>query len=435
MRWKACVLAVCVAACFGYAVHAQQAESAQPRATVPPPDPTITSLVNRLELEKYKATIKGLTQFGDRRQGTDRNKAALDWIEAQLKSYGCTNTERITYTYPSAAASDPNAHARGAGAAGAGRGGAGRGAAAGPAGSPAGSETRRGREGGSSQFGDRSRTGVYQPDAPNAAPLDPRLRELNAQPTTPGERQDVYCTKIGTTHPEEMYIIGGHMDGHGWGEAANDDGSGTALVMEVARVFSSPDVQTERSIRFVLWNNEETGLNGAWAYVNQRKDLQGKENPAGSGKYPEPKWLGMVQHDMMMWDHGMPGPDGKVSPEQRREADVNIEFQMTSKFADDAQKLAWAFKAANDKYATDYPANVGPHMTNTDSTPFMNLVAAISVRENERGMQIGAGWDPNWHQPSDVFTTYSDKDFRLGLNAAQTTLGALAHLTGATLKK
>ena len=433
MRWKACVLAVCVVVCFGRPVRAQDEEPAQPRPTVPPPDPTIKALVDRLELDKYKATIKGLTQFGDRRQGTDRNKAALDWIEAQLKSYGCTNTERITYTYPSAAASDPNAPARGTGA---GRGGAGRGgAAAGPAGSPAGSDTRRGREGGSSQFGDRSRTGVYQPTTPGAVPLDPRLQALNAQPTTPGERQDVYCTKVGTTHPEEMYIIGGHMDGHGWGEAANDDGSGTALVMEVARVFSSPDVQTERSIRFVLWNNEETGLNGAWAYVNQRKDVQGKENPAGSGKYPEPKWLGMIQHDMMMWDHGMPGPDGKVSPEQRREADVNIEFQMNSKLADESQKLAWAFKAANDKYATDYPATVGPHMTNTDSTPFMSLVAAISLRENERGMQIGAGWDPNWHQPSDVFTTYSDKDFRLGLNAAQTTLAAVAQLTGATIKK
>ncbi len=258
---------------------------------------------------------------------------------------------------------------------------------------------------------------------------------MNAQPTTDGERQDVYCTKIGSTHPEEMYIIGGHMDGHGWGEAANDDGSGTALVMEVARVLSSPDVQTERSIRFVLWNNEETGLNGAWAYVNQRKDLQGKESPAGSKTYPEPKWLGMIQHDMMMWDHGMPGPDGKVSPEQRREADVNIEFQMNSKMTDASQKLAWAFKAASDKYATDYPTTVGPHMTNTDSTPFMNLVAAISLRENERGMHIGAGWDPNWHQPSDVFTTYTDKDFRLGLNAAQTTLSAIAQLTGATVKK
>ena len=64
-------------------------------------------------------------------------------------------------------------------------------------------------------------------------------------------------------------------------------------------------------------------------------------------------------------------------------------------------------------------------MTNTDSTPFMDLVPAISLRENERGAQIGAGWDPQWHQPTDVYATYSDADFRLGLNAAQTTLGAL----------
>jgi len=427
MRWARLIVVAGLTGVLSIAAAAQE-----PAFTPLPgsqPDPIVKSLVDRLDLEKYKATIKGLTQFGDRRQGTDRNRAALDWIEAQLKSYGCANTERITYTYPSAAASDPDAPARGA------RGGRGRGADTSPPGSPAGSDTRRGREGGSSQFGARSRTGVYQPEAAGAAPLDPRLQALNAQPTTPGERQDVYCTKVGTTHPEEMYIVGGHMDGHGWGEAANDDGSGTALVMEVARVFSSADVQTERSIRFILWNNEETGLNGAWAYVNQRKDLQGKENPAGSKTYPEPKWLGMIQHDMMMWDHGMPGPDGKVSPEQRREADVNIEFQMTSKMAEASQKLAWAFKAASDKYATDYPASVGPHMTNTDSTPFMNLVAAISLRENERGMQIGAGWDPNWHQPSDVFTTYTDKDFRLGLNAAQTTLSAVAQLTGVTLKK
>src|SRR5688500_9620232 len=59
----------------------------------------IRTLVSRLELEKYKATVKGLTQFGDRRQGTERNRKATDWIEAQLKSYGCTNTERIKYTY------------------------------------------------------------------------------------------------------------------------------------------------------------------------------------------------------------------------------------------------------------------------------------------------------------------------------------------------
>jgi len=101
-----------------------------------------------------------------------------------------------------------------------------------------------------------------------------------------------------------MYIVAAHMDGHGWGEAAHDDGSGTALVMQLARIFSMPDVQTERTIRFARWNNEETGTNGAGAYVEQRQGLQGQENPAGSGRYPEPRWLGMIQHDMMRFDHG-----------------------------------------------------------------------------------------------------------------------------------
>ena len=62
------------------------------------PDPAGT-LVSRLDFEQYKATIKGLTAFGDREQGTDRNRAAVDWIEARLRSYGCSNTARLTYHY------------------------------------------------------------------------------------------------------------------------------------------------------------------------------------------------------------------------------------------------------------------------------------------------------------------------------------------------
>jgi hypothetical protein len=280
--------------------------------------------------------------------------------------------------------------------------------------------------------GVRTRTGV---NTDSLAQKDAKLRALNSEPTTPGPREQDYCTKVGTTRPDEMYIVGGHMDGHGWGEAANDDGSGSAIVMELARIFSSPDVKTERTIRFVLWNNEETGLNGARAYVAQRAALQGKEQPAGSGKYPEPKWLGMIQHDMMLFDHGMPRPDGTISPVQRPEADVNIEFQSNSKMVAESQKLAWFLATSNEKYATDYPATVGQHMTNTDSAPFQDYVAAISLRENERGAQIGAGWDPHWHQPTDMYSTFSDADFRLGLNAAQTTLSAVAQLVGATVAK
>ena len=399
----ACVLGMAVAPAAEPPTAQMPASQALAAGEASPPDP-VKTLVSRLNLDAYKATIKALTQFGDRRQGTDRNRAAIGWIEAQLKSYGCAEISRLKYSY-----SPDDAHR------------------------PSGPRIPRDPDvspGGGRFRGAKNPTGVNED-----AMLQPNetLRALNAQASRPGEREEVYCTKIGTTHPEEMYIVGAHMDGIGWGEAANDDGSGTALVMELARILSAPDVKTERSIRFVLWNNEETGLNGAYAYVDQRAALQGQEVPAGSGHYPEPTWLGMIQHDMMMFDHGMPRPDGTLSREQRPEADVNIEFQSLAKAADGAQKLAWAVYAANEAYATDYPASVGPHMTNTDSTPFMDLVPAISLRENERGREIGAGWDPQWHQPTDLYVTYTDADFRLGLNAAQTTLGAVGRLSGATL--
>ena len=76
-------------------------------------DDAVKTIVARLDLERYKTTIKGLTQFGDRREGTDRNRAAIDWIEAQLKSYGCP-TERLRYDFkprPAAAAPAPGAAA------------------------------------------------------------------------------------------------------------------------------------------------------------------------------------------------------------------------------------------------------------------------------------------------------------------------------------
>ena len=384
----------------GQAQAANGSLSTSPADTMSDP---VRTLASRLDLDRFKETIKGLTQFGDRRQGTDRNANAVTWIETKLKSYGCANVERLTYDFAPAA----------------------------PGPRPA-TATLGGAQGGGRMRGVRARTGV---NTDSLAQKDLTLRALNSQPTAPGMRQEVYCTKVGTSRPDEMYIIGAHMDGHGWGEAANDDGSGTALVMEIARIMNMPDVKTERTIRFALWNNEETGLNGARAYVAQRQALQGKESPAGSGKYPEPKWLGMIQHDMMLFDHGMPHADGTVNPEQRPEADVNIEFQSRSTMAAESQKLAWYFAMANEKYATDYPAAVGPHMTNTDSQPFQDIVPAISLRENERGREIGAGWDPHWHQVTDVYSTFTDKDFRLGLNAAQTTLGALAMLVGATIAK
>src|SRR5689334_20429156 len=154
MHWARVLVGLCAAGMLSPVAFAQeQAPTPNPAFQ---PDPTIKSLVDRLDLEKYKATIKGLTQFGDRRQGTDRNRAAVDWIEAQLKSYGCTNTERIKYTY------EPPPPRQG------GPGNAGRGGAPGRANTQG--------QGGSRLRGNRARTGV---NTDSLRQTDAKLRALN----------------------------------------------------------------------------------------------------------------------------------------------------------------------------------------------------------------------------------------------------------------
>lgn len=320
-------------------------------------DSLTQAIVERLDFDSYKELVRGLTQFGDREQGTERNARAVDWIEEQLRGWGYT-PERLHYEYR---------------------------------------PRRRGPDG-----------AIIEGD--------------------PEPRSEVYATKIGSSVPHEMYILGAHMDGRGGGEAANDDASGTALVLEIARVLASPDIQTERSVRFALWNNEETGLQGSRAYVEQRASLQGIEDPPGSGRFPEPTWIGMIQHDMMMWDHGNP-----VVWRQALDADVDIEFQLNSARAAESAELGLALLNANRKFATDYPAVLSNAMSNTDSTPFMDEVPAVSLRENRRLYETGNRANPHWHQPTDLFVTFSDEDYRLGFNAAQTTLGAVANLINARI--
>src|SRR3954471_5579304 len=114
------VAAWSLVAILGTPVFAQGGANA-PAAPADTLNDPVRIMVSRLELEKYKGTVKGLTQFGDRRQGTKRNRDAVDWIEAQLKSYGCANVERIVYQY---APAPPRDTTGGRGGRGGGRGNA-----------------------------------------------------------------------------------------------------------------------------------------------------------------------------------------------------------------------------------------------------------------------------------------------------------------------
>ena len=239
-------------------------------------------------------------------------------------------------------------------------------------------------------------------------------------------RASVYVTRVGAVHPDQMYIVSAHLDGRGGGGAADDDGSGSALVLEAARAFSDPSLTVDTSVRFVLWDCEEVGLVGSSAYVSDRAGLQGIEEPAGSGQYPEPTWLGVLQSDMLLFDHGVP-PTEDQSPQ----ADIDVEYQASSTFAAASEGLAQRLAGGCSSYCADYPAEVGSAMSSTDSVPFEDHTASVSIRENQRLAEIGAGANPHWHQPTDVFETYSERDLQLGFNATQMVVGTVADLAGA----
>lgn len=75
----------------------------------------------------------------------------------------------------------------------------------------------------------------------------------------------------GYEHPEEVVIVGGHIDSWDVGQGAQDDGGGCVAAWEVLRLIRERGLQPRRTIRCVLWTNEENGLRGARAYRDQHR--------------------------------------------------------------------------------------------------------------------------------------------------------------------
>ncbi len=70
----------------------------------------------------------------------------------------------------------------------------------------------------------------------------------------------------GRERPEEVVVLGGHLDSWDVGQGAHDDGGGCILAMEALRIIHALGLRPRRTIRVVLWTNEENGLRGATAY-------------------------------------------------------------------------------------------------------------------------------------------------------------------------
>ncbi|HEY1923860.1 MAG TPA: M20/M25/M40 family metallo-hydrolase, partial [Candidatus Acidoferrum sp.] len=94
--------------------------------------------------------------------------------------------------------------------------------------------------------------------------------EVNIGGKLSGKPVNVYNTVAeirGTEKPDEVVIVGGHLDSWDLGTGATDNGTGSMAVLAAARALQKLGVQPRRTIRFVLFSGEEQGLNGSRAYV------------------------------------------------------------------------------------------------------------------------------------------------------------------------
>jgi carboxypeptidase Q len=84
---------------------------------------------------------------------------------------------------------------------------------------------------------------------------------------TEGESANVVGEIRGREKPDEVVLVGGHIDSWDVGAGASDDGVGCIVTWEALRLMKTLGIRPRRTVRVVLWTNEENGFGGASAYA------------------------------------------------------------------------------------------------------------------------------------------------------------------------
>ena len=100
----------------------------------------------------------------------------------------------------------------------------------------------------------------------------PRLQlKMEAKFLPDAESANVIGEIKGSEKPDEVIVIGGHFDSWDVGQGAHDDGGGCIVAWETVRLLKELGLRPRRTIRVVLWTNEENGLRGGTAYHDAHK--------------------------------------------------------------------------------------------------------------------------------------------------------------------
>ncbi len=129
----------------------------------------------------------------------------------------------------------------------------------------------------------------------------PKVRlKLGAKLLPDAQSANAIAELRGRELPDEIVVIGGHIDSWDVGDGSTDDGSGCVMAMEAARMLLDLGLVPRRTIRVVLWTNEENGLRGGKAYFDAHHGelhAAGIESDAGAG---DPWGFGVGQNQAQL---------------------------------------------------------------------------------------------------------------------------------------
>lgn len=236
--------------------------------------------------------------------------------------------------------------------------------------------------------------------------------------------KNVIITKTGTVHPDEYVIICGHYDSfYGTTTAtrsvgANDNGSGVATIMEVARILKN--VPTEYSIKFIHFTGEEQGLLGSKNYVNN----------VVNGTTPKMKIRLVFNIDMIGGVASQTNNSVFCEADRLPNIDGSFDASGTTTGNKTTNDLAsYNFTKALKDYVGYYSSLTGvfSYAYNSDYMPFENnSEIVLGFYERPTNTSTGAVVDPNpyYHKNTDIASNMS---FPYITQITKAAVGAMQH--------
>lgn len=242
----------------------------------------------------------------------------------------------------------------------------------------------------------------------------------------------------GRTRPDEILVFSGHFDAVAPSPGADDDGTGTVAMLEMARLLKDRPMQ--RTVRIIFFNLEEVGLVGSRAYVESIEDeIKGEPEPSGDQaanpadpprrKPPTRAFLGMVSVDGVGYFTDEPNSQRSPIPETRffKPPTVGdfIGLGGIGRHRKFSQALVKAMRAAAPDLkvvAVDFLPIAPPDLLRSDHAPFLAAGVPAVILADTANFR-----SPHYHQPTDTVDTLDMTRYTLVVRAL---VGAAYTLAG-----